>query len=91
MWRGKSRAGVSILWDKMITTDLAQQAPLLDLPVYFCSGKYDYTVSYAEAKAYFEKLKVPIKGFYAFEHSATAPCLKNLKRFSVSRVRIINS
>jgi pimeloyl-ACP methyl ester carboxylesterase len=73
MWRGKSHSGVSLLWDKMISTDLPQQVPELEIPVYFFGGIYDYTVSYMEAKAYFEKLKAPIKGFYTFEQSAHSP------------------
>jgi pimeloyl-ACP methyl ester carboxylesterase len=73
MWRGKSRSGVSSLWDEMITTDLSKQVPELDLPVYFFHGIYDYTCSYTEAKSYFEKLKAPLKGFYTFEQSAHSP------------------
>ncbi len=73
MWLGKSRSGVSILWDKMITTDLGKQLPVLDLPVYFFEGIYDYTCSFTEAKSYFEQLKAPLKGFYTFKHSAHSP------------------
>ena len=36
-------------------------------------GIYDYTCSYTEAKAYFEQLKAPLKGFYTFEQSAHSP------------------
>ena len=72
-WRAKSRSGVSFLWDKMITTDLAEEVPELDLPVYFFHGIYDYTCSYTEAKSYFEQLKAPLKGFYTFEQSAHSP------------------
>jgi len=73
MWRGKSQSGVSILWDKMLTTDLAKQLTELAVPVYFLHGVYDYTVSYTEAKSYFEKLQAPTKGFYTFEQSAHSP------------------
>ena len=73
MWCGKSRSGVSSLWDQMIATDLTKQLTELDLPVYFFSGRYDYTVSYTEAKSYLEKLKAPVKGFYTFEKSAHSP------------------
>ena len=73
MWRGKSRSGVSLLWDDMLATDLTIKVPELDLPVYFFEGTYDYTCSYTEAKSYFEKLKAPIKGFYTFEQSAHSP------------------
>jgi pimeloyl-ACP methyl ester carboxylesterase len=73
MWLGKSRSGVSILWDTMMVTDLGKQVTGLDLPVYFFEGIYDYTCSYTEAKAYFEELKAPLKGLYTFEHSAHSP------------------
>ncbi len=73
LWRGKSRSGISILWDTMIATDLSKQVPALELPVYFFEGKYDYTCSFTEAKSYFEHLKAPLKGFYTFEMSAHSP------------------
>jgi pimeloyl-ACP methyl ester carboxylesterase len=73
MWRGKSSSGISIVWGNMMTTDLSIQVTELDLPVYFFEGIYDYTCSYMEAKAYFEKLHAPVKGFYTFEHSAHSP------------------
>ena len=62
MWLGKSKAGVSILWETMITTDLSQQVPELDLPVYFLEGVYDYTCSYPEAKSYFESAEGAAQG-----------------------------
>jgi pimeloyl-ACP methyl ester carboxylesterase len=73
MWLGKSHSGISVLWSAMLSTDLNKQVIELDIPVYFFEGIYDYTVSYAEAKAYFEKLKAPVKGFYTFEQSAHSP------------------
>jgi pimeloyl-ACP methyl ester carboxylesterase len=73
LWRAKFSSGVSILWDTMIATDLSKELTELDLPVYFFHGIYDYTVNYALAKDYFEKLKAPVKGFYTFEHSAHSP------------------
>jgi pimeloyl-ACP methyl ester carboxylesterase len=73
LWRSKARSGVSVLWDKILVTDLAKQVPKLDIPVYFFHGKYDYTVSYPLAKSYFDSLKAPMKGFYTFENSAHSP------------------
>ena len=72
-WRGKASSGVSSLWDEMLTTDLSETLPELHLPVYFLHGVYDYTCSYPEAKAYFETLRAPVKGFYIFEQSAHSP------------------
>jgi pimeloyl-ACP methyl ester carboxylesterase len=75
LWRGKlfSRSPSFSLWDKMQAADLTQQVTTLALPVYFFHGRYDYTVSYTEAKAYLEKLEAPVKGFYTFEKSAHSP------------------
>ena len=72
-WRAKAAAGVSLLWDTILATDLAEQVPELALPVYFLHGIYDYTCSYTVAKAYFKQLKAPLKGFYTFEQSAHCP------------------
>ncbi len=80
LWRGKISSGVSVLWDQILATDLSQQLPELDLPVYFLHGIYDYTCSYAEAKSYFERLKAPLKGFYTFEHSAESPMFEEPER-----------
>jgi pimeloyl-ACP methyl ester carboxylesterase len=73
MWVGKSRAGISILWTKILATDLSEKVTELKIPVYFFEGAYDYTCSYTEAKRYFENLKAPVKGFYIFEKSAHSP------------------
>jgi pimeloyl-ACP methyl ester carboxylesterase len=72
-WRAKAAAGVSIVWDTVLATDLTQQVPKLDIPVFFFEGRYDYTVNYTLAKDYFEQLKAPVKGFYTFEQSAHSP------------------
>lgn len=80
LWRGKSRAGISILWDTMLTTDLSKQVPEVKLPVYFFEGVYDYTCAYREAKSYFDTLKAPLKGFYTFEQSAHSPLFEEPER-----------
>ena len=72
-WRAKAQAGVHPLWDTIIATDLSVEIPEIEIPVYFFHGIHDYTVSYALAKAYFGKLKAPIKAFYTFEKSAHSP------------------
>ena len=80
MWRGKSRSGVSILWDTILATDMTKEVPEIDIPVYFFHGIYDYTVSYILAKDYFEKLKATLKGFYTFEQSAHSPLFEEPER-----------
>lgn len=73
LWRAKSQSGISALWSDMMVVDLNQEVTKLDLPIYFFEGRYDYTVNYALAKEYFEKLDAPVKGFYTFEQSAHSP------------------
>ncbi|MFZ7104086.1 MAG: alpha/beta fold hydrolase, partial [Peptococcaceae bacterium] len=80
LWRGKSQAGVSVVWDQMLMTDLSVEVPKLSLPVYFFHGIYDYTCSYPLAKDYFEKLQAPLKGFYTFENSAHSPMFEEPQR-----------
>jgi pimeloyl-ACP methyl ester carboxylesterase len=80
MWRGKARSGVSALWSTMLATDLGDQVPELAIPAYFLHGIYDYTCSYTVARAYFEKLKAPTKGFYTFEQSAHSPMFEEPAR-----------
>jgi pimeloyl-ACP methyl ester carboxylesterase len=72
-WRGKFQSGVSALWDEVVTTDLSQEVTEFNIPIYFFHGIYDYTVNYTEAKAYFEQIHAPVKGFYTFEQSAHSP------------------
>ncbi|WP_216361533.1 alpha/beta fold hydrolase [Candidatus Chloroploca asiatica] len=75
LWRGKvySRSRTFSLWDTMQATDLTQQVTELAIPVYFFHGTYDYTCAYPLARAYFDELKAPLKGFYTFENSAHSP------------------
>jgi len=73
LWAGKARSGVHPLWKEILSTNLMIQIPKLDIPVYFFSGVYDYTVSYTLSKEYFQKLQAPAKGFYTFQKSAHSP------------------
>jgi pimeloyl-ACP methyl ester carboxylesterase len=74
IWRGKFfTSGTADLWCKLVETDLTMKVLKLEIPVYFFSGIYDYTVNYTLAKEYFAMLQAPRKGFYTFEHSAHSP------------------
>ena len=79
MWRGKIFSG-SRLWNVELATDLTKKVTRLEIPVYFLHGTYDYTVSYPLAKAYYEQLDAPLKGFYTFTKSAHSPLFEEPKR-----------
>jgi pimeloyl-ACP methyl ester carboxylesterase len=80
LWRGKFTAGVSALWAEASASDLARTLPAVRVPVYFLHGAYDYTVSYPLARAYFQQLRAPVKGFYTFEQSAHSPMFEEPDR-----------
>jgi len=61
------------LWNKLVETNLTRKVTRLEIPVYFCHGAFDYTVSYPLAKEYFNKLETPLKAFYTFGKSAHSP------------------
>lgn len=71
--RGIRFSSASGLKDEVGRADMPKEVPQLKIPVYFFSGRYDYTVAYPLAKAYFEAIKAPVKGFYTFERSAHSP------------------
>ena len=72
-WRAKFSTGVSVLWNEMVTTDLARVVARLDVPLYLFHGVHDYTCSYPLAREFFEKVEAPLKGFYTFDRSAHSP------------------
>lgn len=72
LWRGKFYCA-SKLRNEVFSTDLRKKVTRLDLPVYFFSGKYDYTVNHDLSKTYLADLQAPVKGFYTFENSAHSP------------------
>jgi pimeloyl-ACP methyl ester carboxylesterase len=82
IWRGKWSAASTNMWNDILAADLTAKVPKLDIPVYFLSGIYDYTVSYAMAKDYFEKLQAPIKGFYTSQQSAHSPLFEEPEKMS---------
>ena len=80
VWRGKF----------FTTTDLTKKVLKLEIPVYFFSGIYDYTVNYTLAKEYFAMLQAPMKGFYTFEHSAHSPLFEEPEKMqSIIRIDVL--
>lgn len=72
LWRGKF-GGVNRGLIENMDVDLTEAVPRLEIPAYFFSGAYDYTVYHGYSKLYLEKLEAPVKGFYSFAESAHGP------------------
>lgn len=82
IWQGKAFLNSSTdLFSQELSTDLTVKVPKLNVPTYFFSGIYDYTVSHTLAEAYFKKLQAPIKGFYLFTDSAHSPMFEEPDKF----------
>lgn len=58
---------------ELLDKDFTSIVPVLEVPVYFLSGKYDLTVNAGLSKDYLDKLQAPLKGFYTFNNSAHSP------------------
>jgi pimeloyl-ACP methyl ester carboxylesterase len=83
LWRYKFFSkSIKRLQNGEYETDLTMKVQSLGIPVYFCGGIYDYTVSYKLAKEYFNNLKAPLKGFYTFNESAHSPLFEEPEKFS---------
>ena len=80
IWRGKVFSNSTGLNNEFYCTDLSKTITKLDIPVYFFSGVYDYTVNYSMSEAYFKKLSAPVKGFYLFKESAHSPIFEEPKK-----------
>lgn len=82
LWRGRALLRRS----ELETTKLSEQwnfrnkITKVNVPVYFFSGVYDYTVNYKLVKGYYMKLKAPKKRYYLFEHSAHSPMFEEPER-----------
>jgi pimeloyl-ACP methyl ester carboxylesterase len=73
LWAAKARHGVSAVWEPILSTDLRQAVPDVQVPVYFLHGVHDRTCSYSLARSYAAALRAPVKGFYSFHGSAHSP------------------
>ncbi|MGE8207208.1 alpha/beta fold hydrolase [Heyndrickxia sp. NPDC080065] len=69
-------------------TDLFKTLPELNVPVYFCMGRYDYMTPSEVVYNYFEKLVAPEKQFIWFEHSAHFPHFEEIDKFHAVLVNI---
>lgn len=67
---------------ELLTVNLFEQVPEIDVPVYILMGRHDYNWSAELAKKYFDMLKAPKKEFIWFEKSAHAPNGEEPEKFN---------
>lgn len=82
IWRAKTfLRSKTILIDQLFAADLTMEVPQVEIPVYFISGRYDYTVNYDLSREYLQQIQAPTKGHYTFEQSAHSPLFEEPERF----------
>ncbi|MBR9999750.1 MAG: alpha/beta hydrolase [Cyclobacteriaceae bacterium] len=70
------------LWDDMKAINLIEQAPEIQVPVYFLLGRHDRIVSSRIAAEYFERLQAPAgKQLIWFDYSAHRPHTEEPDKF----------
>lgn len=73
IWRGKAFAQKTQVAKDARNFNAFEEIKEIEVPIYFLSGKYDYTCCYSLQKEYYAQLHAPVKEFYTFEHSAHSP------------------
>ncbi len=63
-------ASMDLLWPQIMSIDLFEQTPKLDVPVYFLLGRHDYEAPSILAERYFRALVAPRKRLIWFGRSA---------------------
>ena len=63
------------------TIDLKRQIPIVNVPVYFCLGRYDHHVPATVVADYFAYLQAPVKEVIWFEQSAHHLCFEEPEKF----------
>jgi len=80
-WRSKfTFVKQTSLHDEVLQTDLTQEVHALEIPVYFMSGAFDYTVNYDLSREFLGGITAPVKGFYTFANSAHSPMFEEPER-----------
>lgn len=69
------------LRSETLWTDFSTAYPTLEIPVYFMSGRFDFTVNADLAREYYHNLEAPVKAFHTFENSAHSPLFEEPERF----------
>jgi len=73
---------VGLVFPELMKINLIEQAPELNIPVYFVLGRHDNEAPSVIAEKYFNILKAPCKELVWFENSAHMPNIEENKKFT---------
>ncbi len=72
-----------LLWTSdLFELNFFKEAPVLNVPVYFISGKYDYLTSDELTREYFEFVQAPFKELVVFDYSAHCAIFEEPLKFN---------
>lgn len=77
-----SQLSLRHMWPELISANLVEAVPAVDVPVVIMHGRHDMTTPYALAEAYFNVLSAPEKHFVTFENSAHGVVFEEQERFN---------
>jgi pimeloyl-ACP methyl ester carboxylesterase len=70
--------------------NLIEQIPVLDVPVFFFAGRFDYKASYILVKEYYNVLAAPGgKQIILFENSAHIPHIEERDAFHTALINVV--
>jgi pimeloyl-ACP methyl ester carboxylesterase len=84
-------ASMRILWPQIMKINLMEQAPELNVPVFFLEGRHDYEAPSLLAGKYFNMLKAPEKELIWFENSAHFINTEETEKFNRVFIDMIKS
>jgi len=77
------------MWDEVLTYDLIEEVPRIEVPVYFMHGRHDYNTPWELAQEYYRKLEAPAgKKLIWFENSAHSPNMEEPEKFAREMVKV---
>jgi len=71
---------MNVLWPQLWELDFREQAPRLEVPVYFLEGRHDVNAPPYLAENYLQRLEAPHKELVWFEHSGHSPWVEESEK-----------
>lgn len=79
----------AFMWDEMLGVNFFGEVPEVQIPVYFFTGRYDYTTPFELVERYFKVLKAPYKEIVWFEDSCHSPNLAEPEVFQDKLIHVV--
>lgn len=87
-WFRGYRFSFKYLMPQLMQVNLFEEIQELEIPVYFCVGRYDFLSPFEMQEQFYQQLHAPVKDLIWFENSAHVPHLEEPSSFLVMLLRI---